>query len=263
MLQALNRRNRLRRTLLDSGVTGTIEAHPAKTNVESLKRLLNGDPYVTFGIAAVHDAVNHKRFNLGSLTDIMSHSLGISAERFTEPGAGYISPERTARRLHALKEQVDATIALGGSILLGTSHPGSLATHYLVLANYIRERGGRLSLLNEPFKVGDYRWLDNVGGVHMLTDEGQLMHTHESAGFYGLISAFNERPALVLADHGYAGAAINHGIATIALHDVDDPGIPVAEYLGCDVIAVPMNDNQLNQPTVKVIEAVLAEPAAA
>lgn len=263
MLQILSRRNQLRRALLDSGVTGAIEAHQAKTNLESLKKLLKGDPYVTFGIAAVHDAIDHDRLNLEQLVGIMAESLGITPERFREPGAGYINPDRTAKRLHVLKEHLDATIASGGSILLATAHPGSLTTHYLSLARYITDQGGRLSRLAEPFKVADYRWLDNIGGVHMLTDEGQLMHTHESGGFYQFITALSERPALVLADHGYAGAAINHGITTVALHDVDDPGIPVAEYVGCDVVAVPMNDNQLNQPTVQVIEAVLAEPAAA
>ncbi len=58
----------------------------------------------------------------------------------------------------------------------------------------------------------------------------------------------------------FAGAAINRGIKTIAIHDVDDPGIAVAAHLGCDVLAIPMTDNQLNQPTATVIDAVLSAP---
>jgi hypothetical protein len=136
-----------------------------------------------------------------------------------------------------------------------------LASYYLYLASFVSTHGGRIYRSPVPVKIAEYRWIDDVNGVHMLTDEGALMHTHDSIGFDHFLNGLTEVPALVIADHGYAGAAINHGFKTIALHDVDDPGIPLAAHLGANLIAIPMNDNQLNVPTASVIEAAGAAPA--
>lgn len=257
-MKAFTLRRKLRSTLLSSGVTGEISNHVAKTNLESLQRLMKSDPYVTFGIQAVELAASKRAFTLPSLTAIMAASLGITTDRFEKSGPGYIDPQLTGERLDQMVEIIEATISDGGQIVLATSHPGSLLSYYLRLADFIIRTGGTIATTSEPVLIADYRWIDSVGGVHVLTDEGGLLHTHDSAGFAKFLAALPDLPALVIADHGYAGAAINAGIKTIALHDVDDPGIPVAAHLGCDVLAIPMNDNQLNQPTATVIDEVLA-----
>ena len=41
-----------------------------------------------------------------------------------------------------------------------------------------------------------------------------------------------ERPDLVLADHGFAGAAIEAGVETISIADVNDPALLVARAQG-------------------------------
>jgi len=51
---------------------------------------------------------------------------------------------------------------------------------------------------------------------------------------------------LVVADHGFAGAALNHAIRTLAIYDTDDPALPVAAYLGEPVRAIPVHDNRYN-----------------
>lgn len=250
-------RKKLSAVLLASGVTGEIRNHGAKTNLESLSRLRKADPYVTFGIKVVEQAARKGKFTQMQLIGIMAESLGISPERFKQTGPGFINSELTGERLGQMMDIIDDTIAAGGTIVLATAHPGSLLGYYLRIAQIVLGRGGVLAATPVPVPVAEYRWIDAISGVHVLTDEGNLLHTHDSQGFDLFLQKLPEAPALVIADHGYAGAAINLGIKTIALHDVDDPGIPVAAHLGCDVLAIPMNDNQLNQPTATIIEALL------
>jgi hypothetical protein len=52
-----------------------------------------------------------------------------------------------------------------------------------------------------------------------------------------------ERPDLVYADHGFAGAAIEAGIETISIADINDPALVVAKAQGRTDIVVVMDDN--------------------
>ena len=259
MLGTKKLRSKLRHSLLQSGVTGEIKAHGARKNLGSIKLLLKQDVYATFGIAMVHEAVKARTITNKSAIAIVAASQGITPERYQQAGPGYIEPSATAAGLDRMMDAIDDAIKSDGLFVVATAHPGSMLAYYQDIIAYIRDKGGRVYETPEPFLIAPYRWIDCVGGVHVLTDEGNLLHTHEAAGFYRFLDQIDETPALVLADHGYAGAAINRAIKTVAIHDVDDPGIPVAAHLGLDVIAIPMNDNQRNVPTVAVIEAVLAD----
>jgi len=91
----------------------------------------------------------------------------------------------------------------------------------------------------------DNRWIDAVEGVLVLSDEGNLMHTHDDMGMKDVIQAL--KPDIVMGDHGFAMAAINASVSTVAIFDVDDPAIAMAASVRPeDVIGVPMNDNQTN-----------------
>jgi hypothetical protein len=50
-------------------------------------------------------------------------------------------------------------------------------------------------------------------------------------------------PDVVLADHGFAGAAIARGVETLCFTDVNDPAIAVAKADGLVQIVVPLDDN--------------------
>jgi hypothetical protein len=52
-----------------------------------------------------------------------------------------------------------------------------------------------------------------------------------------------EPPDLVLADHGWAGAAIARGIEVVCFTDVNDPAIAVAKADGLVDVVVPCDDN--------------------
>ena len=52
-----------------------------------------------------------------------------------------------------------------------------------------------------------------------------------------------ERPDLVVADHGFAGAAIEAGVETVSVADVNDPALLVAKAQGRTDVVVVMDDH--------------------
>src|SRR5450631_683634 len=61
-------------------------------------------------------------------------------------------------------------------------------------------------------------------------------------------------PDLVVADHGYAGAAGTAGIVSVGFADCNDPALFVGEAEGDVAVCVPLDDN---------VEATLYEPLTA
>jgi hypothetical protein len=50
-------------------------------------------------------------------------------------------------------------------------------------------------------------------------------------------------PDVVFADHGFAGAAIERGVDTVSIADVNDPALIVAKAQGRTGVVVVMDDN--------------------
>jgi len=94
------------------------------------------------------------------------------------------------------------------------------------------------------WKDGDRRhhWqVRYLGGVAMLTDKSSARHTHSGEPMRRMLE--EERPDLVFADHGFAGSAIEKGIETLSIADVNDPALLVAKALGRTRTVVVMDDN--------------------
>jgi hypothetical protein len=60
-----------------------------------------------------------------------------------------------------------------------------------------------------------------------------------------LATANGDRPDLVVADHGWAGAAGQAGIDTVGFADCNDPALFVGEVEGKVGVVVPLDDNVL------------------
>jgi hypothetical protein len=82
-----------------------------------------------------------------------------------------------------------------------------------------------------------------MGGVAVYTDRASALHTHSPEPMRRMLEEAD--PDLVFADHGFAGAAIEAGIDTVSIADVNDPALVVARHLdkpGAGAVAV-MDDN--------------------
>ena len=75
----------------------------------------------------------------------------------------------------------------------------------------------------------------------MLTDGREPRHTHWPDAMRRMLD--EARPDLVVADHGFAGAAIEAGIETLSIADVNDPALIVAKAQGRTEVVVVMDDH--------------------
>ena len=83
--------------------------------------------------------------------------------------------------------------------------------------------------------------------VAVVSNRGDLNHTHSPVPMRGLLADLAERgeafPDLVVADHGWAGAAGQAGITTVGFADCNDPALFAGEAEGKVAVSVPLDDN--------------------
>ena len=96
----------------------------------------------------------------------------------------------------------------------------------------------------------------------MFQQYGSLAHTHLPQPMDLVLEQLRRSPSglpdLVIADHGWAGAAAQAGLATLGIADCNDPGLFVSEAQGQLLIAVPMDDNvlpHLYEPVIRFLTA--------
>ncbi len=71
-----------------------------------------------------------------------------------------------------------------------------------------------------------------------------MKHTHDPAHMRSVLEETGGAADLVVADHGFAGAAVAEGIPAVAIMDTNDPAWAVVSARGADVTVVPMDDNR-------------------
>ncbi len=141
-------------------------------------------------------------------------------------------------------------------VLLATGHPAGLLVVHLAVAEALRTAGATVL---EPGPGSSYQSMTRFGrvdrhvryvhGVAVSSSMGDLNHTHSATPMRGLLAALADAgeamPDLVVADHGWAGAAGQAGITTVGFADCNDPALFVGEAEGKVAVAVPLDDNVL------------------
>lgn len=247
----------LRQTLIDLNLTGDLNRNSPESNRHAVREMLAGNQYWTF------DAEHIAKIDLDydAAIAIMARQLGMSVERFKSDEPPYINPGKTVDGLTLGLYRLEEVARRGGRILLASAHPGSLLGFYTVVARHLSDMGAHLCVPDEPVPAPENRWIDAVDGVLVLSDEGNLMHTHNGMGMKKVVVSL--KPDIVIGDHGFAMAAINAGVHTVAIFDVDDPALAImASVRPDDVVPVPMNDNQTNTRSSQAARALVGELAA-
>jgi hypothetical protein len=120
---------------------------------------------------------------------------------------------------------------------------------HLQVASALRAAGAEVLVPEQDWREHVPGWsraqtVRALNGVHVLATGGELLHTHMPEPMRALLAALGDAPPdLVVADHGWAGAAAEAGIETLALADCNDPALFVAEAEGKPVVTVPLDDN--------------------
>lgn len=230
--------------LLETGFSGDIPQNSGKKNWQAIKKMIKGQPFYTFGIKRVEQAAKVREITATSVRHTMIKATGISDERFRSSGPGHFDSQTVADRLIEAMNQIYERASQGQTLVFATGHPGSMLGFLDVLANWAEDSGAKIATIDGPAVVGAEFKLDMIGKVLVASDGCSVQHTHDAIYMDAYLST--AQADFVVADHGFTGAALNHGLAAIGFYDTDDPAIPVAEALGLPVLAAPFNDNNYN-----------------
>ena len=244
-------------------------ATPRHENLRNIGRMLEDHPEYWFGVRRQRD------WTADGVLAVMARRAGLDPDPSRTDGSDVIDPDLTVAQLDRWRDRL-AKAAVGRErVLLATGHPtGVLALHVQVAAA-LRAAGCEVLVPQTDWswpwpnegQQQDNAWTRRrprhvrcVAGVHVLAAGGELLHTHRPEPGQALLDALgDDPPALVVADHGWAGAAAQSGVDTLALADSNDPALFVAEEEGLPVVTVPLDDNVPPQHYDALASYVLAD----
>jgi hypothetical protein len=205
-------------------------SHPLDNVRGNAQMLLDHDPDKEFGLRGLQEGMT-----LDRVLSLVETAAGAAIDREARYGPVDIRPAPIVDACLAAGERLARACASGESIVLATGHPVGLAHLYHELAVFLSAHGAKVLVLADGASWRD-RHLDHEWriayweGVAMLTDGSEPRHTHWPYAMHRILDV--ERPDLVFADHGFAGAAIEAGVDTISIADVNDPALLVARAHG-------------------------------
>lgn len=205
-----------------------------------------GDDAYTFGLS------DWRSTTLEEVVDAVWEVSGARLlDEVAEGKPGYIDATATMRGIASHGEHLAPFLRAGaGRVLLATGHPTGLLGHYASIARALREAGCEiLHPLDDhhlsPSPAGPRR-IRFVAGVACVTDGPDLLHTHVCTYMEAILDALGGGPDavdLVIGDHGMAGAAIERGILTLSIADINDPALPLAQARGRTETVLMIDDN--------------------
>jgi hypothetical protein len=249
----------LREHLLATRIAGDV-ATSRENNLRNYARMAQGHENYDFGL------VPKRRWTAGEVLEVMARLCGVVPDPSYDEGPDTIDPALTLAALDRWRDRLAKAAAGGERVLLATGHPTGVLALHLEVAAALRRAGGEVLVPDldwswaweQEWGSGRPRHVRCLGGVHVLASGGELLHTHRPEPMLALLAALGEPPDLVVADHGWAGAAAEAGIQTLALADCNDPALFVAEAEGKPVVTVPLDDNVLPHLYGPMAEHVLA-----
>jgi hypothetical protein len=227
------------RKLLAAGVAGDDTSHGAENNLRKIGLMTEADPNNSYGMEKLLRGVG-----FDEAYDAVSRHLGNPPDEEATPGRGRIDPARTAEELLRAGSRVRHVAEARGRMVFATGHPGALLIYYMELAAWAEVLGARVLTARTEGSYGRRGVpLDWAGPVGTLGNRASLMHTHDPEPMRDVLRELGPVD-LVVADHGFAGAAVAAGVPTVAVMDTNDPAFAVAVARGADLTAVPMDDNR-------------------
>jgi hypothetical protein len=231
-----------RAMLVAAGVTGPHRSHSRANAIGKINSMLEGDPNDTFGLSGL------EKYSAGEVLEFVAELTGCNPDIEALDGHDVIDPDRTVAGIEGAARRLGTEARRGATLLVATGHPTGLLEHHIRVVDAFRDAGGKLVRPREEEKLfssksgRDYE-VRYVGGVGCVADWGALRHTHSSIAMEALLEG-GPHPDIVMADHGFAGAAVERGIPTVAVMDINDPALAVAWAEQRDISIIPMDDNR-------------------
>jgi Phosphatase len=228
------------RGLLEGRIACEEISHPLDNVLGNIHLLAVGDPDKQFGMTGL------QTFSESEVLELVADAAGFAPEEGIRSGPVPVDPDHVLRACEAVGDRLGLAVERGERMVLATGHPVGLAHLYMAIGREMRARGvevlrpadGRRWHDPERDHPWQIRYLD---GLAVLTDQASARHTHSPDAMNQILDA--ETPDLVFADHGFAGAAIERGVDTLAIADVNDPAVVVARAQARCGPVIVMDDN--------------------
>jgi hypothetical protein len=233
-------RDELEDALVLGGVAGTA-SHPLDNVRGNILMLIEGDPDKRFGLSGLPGA-----FTFDDILDQVATEAGVPIDHDARYGPVEIAPGPIVDACEAVGDRLAVASNRGERVILATGHPIGLALFYRELDRLLTARGAEIltpadgERWREPGLGHDWE-IDHWDGVAMLTDGREPRHTHWPDAMERMLA--ESTPDLVVADHGFAGAAIEAGVETLSIADVNDPALIVAKVQGRTETVIVMDDH--------------------
>jgi hypothetical protein len=236
-------REELREHLVRTRIAGPV-ATPRASNVGNIRKMLARDPDYWFGVELDRD------WSFEEIVAVMADRVGMDPDPTRESGSDVIDPDRCLEALDAMGDHLAKLAAGGGLALFATGHPTGLLTMLMKIADSLSRAGVTVITPSPEAWVsvhGTQRRIRYLGSVATIGTGGDLLHTHSPEPMQAILAGLERRdepmPDLVIADHGWAGAAGQAGLPTVGFADTNDPALFVAATEGKLAVAVPLDDN--------------------
>ena len=233
-------REELERALVAGGVAGPA-GHPHHNVFGNIRKLVEHDPDKLFGLTRMPEP-----YGFEDIVRLVGGAAGAPIDELATEGAPDIDATAVLEACSALGERLAQAARRRERVLFATGHPGDLDPLYGSIATLAEAAGAAIL---RPAR-GESWWDDHVGhdwtiayhgAVGMVADGERPRHTHRPEAMRRMLA--DVRPDLVVADHGFAGAAIEAGVETLSVADVNDPALIVAKAQGRTEIVVVLDDH--------------------
>jgi Phosphatase len=218
-----------------------------ENNLANFKLMAQRDPGYLFGLEP------RGAWTFDDVLALMASRCGVSPDPLHDSGADTIDPALTVERLDAMAGHLRRAAAARARVLIATGHPTGLLVIHQEIARFLRDAG--CTLVAPPARWDDVdfagrpheRHVRFVLGVSVASQGANLLHTHSPVPMELMLRALGVQgqppPDLVVADHGFAGAAGRAGISCVGFADSNDPALFVGEAEGDVAVCVPLDDN--------------------
>jgi hypothetical protein len=231
-------REELARALVAGGVAGPVTSHDRGNVLWKIHQLVAGDPVAQFGIRGLTG------FSDADVLGLMAEAAGFDRGTLPPHAPTAVDPHLVLAAASAAGDRLAVAARRGERVILATGHPAGLPLLYMSVGELLEREGAKLLTPAEGSNWTDggrHREIRYFHKVASLTDRASTLHTHAPDAMERMLD--EGRPDLVFGDHGFAGAAIQAGIETISIADVNDPAPVVARAQGRTEIVIVMDDN--------------------
>jgi hypothetical protein len=231
-------REELLDALIEGGMAGVV-THPMDNVLWKIGLLCDGDAGSQFGLSGV-DVLGE-----AEVLRIVAEASGFEVDPSRRFGPVRVDPDPVLEACEGVGDRLALACRRGERMILATGHPTGLPLLYMEVGRELVKRG--VTLLT-PFDGRQWeegrrgrREIRYFHSVAMLIGHGSALHTHSAEPMERMLD--EARPDLVFADHGFAGGAIEAGIDTVSIADVNDPALIVAKAQGRTEHVIVMDDN--------------------